>query len=104
LIRHLGDARVQSYAAEGLGSIHQQPEIAVPALIKNIGPSASGSDNSYFAVLGLAGFGKEASSSVPVLLKILREDHDENPSLRRMITNAIQLIDPEAAAKAGLNQ
>jgi hypothetical protein len=93
LVKHLNDPRVAPEAAQDLGLIHEEPAIAIPALLHNIGPSPSGFDNSYFAIKGLAGFGKEAQTAVPVLLKLLQEHRqDANPSLCSTITNALKAI------------
>jgi HEAT repeat protein len=91
------NAAVQSQAITALGQIHLRPEVCIPALIAQLsstntfvrGPSAR----------ALAGFGSEAKTVVPELLRFL-DDTDQR--MRVTATNALRLIDPGAAARAGV--
>ncbi len=100
---------VRQFATGALGSIHGGPEIVVPALIEiltetNRTAASPGIAAEYTylcgnAIYSLGKFGPEARSAVPVLLPLL---NDQTASIRRLTTNALNQIDPAAAARAGV--
>lgn len=105
LIKCLKDPEftVQSDAILGLGEIHQDPERVIPILVKLL----DAPQNPQHAVIiravaiwSLRQFGAQAKPAVPSLLKLLNDSH---ASIRSDVTNALKAIDPEAAAKAGVN-
>ncbi len=87
---------VRSQAANALGSIGKEPSIVVPALIEALHDPDGFVESIAARALGC--FGTQAAAAVPMLLKKLPS---ENPQLRYMASNALQNIDPGAAAKAG---
>lgn len=106
-------------AAETLGVLHAEPELALPALIKmieteggrlpvdgltfhpfpldyTIGRSDKGTDPLRLAAIrALCGFGREASCAVPVLVPFLK---DEDPRVQWFVAQALANIGPEARA------
>jgi HEAT repeat protein len=81
-----------------LGGIHQESEQVIPILI---GYLIDGKEQAlrYGALWSLRQFGPAAKPAVPNLLKLI---NDVNASVRSEATNALIAIDPEAAAKAGV--
>jgi len=67
--------------------------VLIQALNDPIGPIR------LFACMGLWQVGAEAKAAVPALLKAL---NDADPSVRGQAAQALQHIDPDAAAKAGV--
>jgi HEAT repeat protein len=53
------------------------------------------------AVQQLGMFGRDAKLAVPALVEFLNASHDDVNKFNA--TNALKAIDPEAAAKAGVN-
>jgi len=84
-------------AANALLSFPSEPRLIVPAFVKGL------SDTSFsvrmVAVMGLANFGTNAQEAVPPLVRMLS---DPNGNVRTIATDALRAIDPEAAAKAGV--
>ena len=85
-------------AAQLLGDMGKEPDLAVPALIVRVhgtnGLVASA------AARSLGSFPSQADIIVPVLLKAL---HDTNGIISRWgPADALKAIDPAAAAKAGI--
>jgi HEAT repeat protein len=99
IIQHIGDkdADVRKSAVLALGKIHCLPKLAVPALQASLHDSDP--YIAMFAVHGLGAFGADAKPAVPALVELLK---DQNPKVRGIATNALKAIDPEAAAKAGV--
>jgi hypothetical protein len=69
----------------------------VPALLHEIGDPASNLRG--VSILAISSFTNEAPSIVPALLSALG---DKNANVREAVTNALKRLDPEAAAKAGV--
>lgn len=119
---------VRNNAIFALGRIHAEPELVVPALINCLNdPDAL---ICAHAARALGVFGKDAQSAVPALLELWRRepvspavtsgshnDFDTSvgsswgtstlfgygmPDVRGTTKDALQSIDPEAAAKAGV--
>ncbi len=80
-----------------LGEIHSEPEIVVPALMKFLHDPRS--EFRRVTAFALAKFGTEASPAIPSMLELLK---DQDLAVRFSVTNALEAIDPEAAAKAGV--
>jgi HEAT repeat protein len=85
------DAVIATYS---LGKIHAKSEAVVPALITGLASSNYRLRLEAITVLGE--FGTDAKSAIPNLLPLL---NDPDPFLGSQVTNAIQRIDPENAAK-----
>jgi hypothetical protein len=83
-------------ATRCLAHIHMRPEMAVPGLVQNLGQSGVPERETIGA---LVAFGAQAKPAVPKLLGLLE---DKNPITRSSAVQALKLIDPEAAAKAGV--
>ena len=84
-----------SFAA--LGEIHVFPEKIVPFLIPYLTNSEGSFRNS--AIWNLRQYGSNARPAIPALLERL---HDEESYIRTNAARALKVIDPEAAAKAGI--
>ena len=90
------DPAVRGPAAEALGDIHGQPELVIPLLISCLDDD----DLNDEAAGALGKFGELAKAAVPQLIPMLKlPDKDANEAAR----TALKKIDPEAAAKAGVN-
>lgn len=91
------NGNIQSLSLWALGWLHQKPEACIPALLPFLA-----SKQDYLregAINSLHRFGKDAKPAVPALLRCLT---DETYAVRTLTTNALDDIDPEAAAKAGI--
>lgn len=84
-------------AANALGKIHSEPQLAVPALIKCLGNQNP--IMRWEAAGALGNFGAEAKSAVPALLKLL---NDSVPYVSRAARGSLDDIEPGAAEKAGV--
>jgi len=102
------DFRVQQIAIQVLGRLHQEPERVIPVLVEFLdkpqNPRYSLSPPLYqimreHAIWSLRDFRAQAKPAVPSLLRLLNDGH---PNTRSAVTNALLKIDPEAAAKAGV--
>lgn len=83
-------------AISSLGKIHSEPETVIPFLIPYLED-----DNLDVAAAGaLAEFGDLAKPAVPKLLPLLNAKDDDDQAAAR---EALLKIDPEAAAKAGVD-
>jgi HEAT repeat protein len=80
-----------------LGQIHARPDLTVPALTKSLHDPIDVVRG--VAATSLAAFGTDAKSAVPELIKLLA---DPSPFAREQAASALQKIDPEAAANAGV--
>ena len=89
--------QVQATAKFALGAIHAQAAIAVPALTNSL--SVRGKSSRLLALSALGKFGVEAKVAVPVLLPLL---NDPDLDMRSATSNALKMIDPEAAIEAGV--
>jgi len=88
---------VRSMAARSFGGYKTEAASIVPALIDTLDDTDSYVRQGTLWMLGM--YGGRASASVPKLLFLLK---DPDFQVRKEATNALKLIDPEAAAKAGL--
>jgi hypothetical protein len=96
------DETIRGEAATGLGEIHQQPERSVRILMDFIERYRTDRINwipTYDAIRSLAKFGTHARPAVPMLIGLLK---DSQEGVRDAATNAVRQIDPDAAAKAGV--
>src|SRR6266487_2638971 len=91
------DNRVRAAAAKALGHILSEPEVAVPALVKQL--SDADPIIRAQAALALRKFGRQAQAAVPALVKTMK---DENLNIRSVAAAALKEIDPHAAANAGV--
>ena len=91
---------VQYHAILGIGQIRQEPERVIPLLIayldKPLDPHWATLRNC--AICSLRQFGAQAKPAVPMLIRLLEDSHS---NIRSDATNALKVIDPDAAAKAG---
>jgi HEAT repeat protein len=93
------DDAVRGPAAKALIQIQPDPDLLIPPLIQYLGePEGSGRDE---AAEALAEFGPRAKAAVPILVKLL--DYRGDKDLMRAVRHALKTIDPDVAAKAGLN-
>lgn len=93
---------VQSDAILGLGEIRQEPERVIPILVKFLDEPQNPQHSIIIradAIWSLRQFGAQAKPAVLVLLRLLNDAHE---GIRSDATNALKAIDPEAAAKAGV--
>ncbi|MDB6063830.1 MAG: repeat-containing protein [Pedosphaera sp.] len=99
LARSLGDTKLHTRVSTllALRRIHAQPEIAVPAFVKCL--SDQDADVRGAAAYAIATFGSDARQAVPDLLLLLA---DSDVSVRTSANFALNIIEPEAAAKAGV--
>jgi HEAT repeats len=97
LIHRLGHTNflVRFGAACALGQIHSEPQVVVPALISRL--SDQSHDVRREAAAALSKFGLEAKTALPALTRLLA---DSDAGVSGMAKIAIDVIDPEAAAKA----
>ena len=96
------DFRVQSDAILGLGELQQDPERVVRILIEVLDKPQNSQHVAIIrgdAIWSLRQFGTQAKAAVPSLLRLL---NDEQEGIRSEATNSLRMIDPEAAAKAGV--
>ena len=92
------DPAVRGAAAKSLGDIHGQPEKTIPLLTTLIDDPQD--DVPEAAITALGNFGALSRPALPKLLPLLKmRDKDLQHALRV----ALKQIDPEAAAKAGVN-
>jgi HEAT repeat protein len=102
------DLAARDLSAIALGKTGAEPERVVPALIAALDDPVMWIRAN--AARDLGNFGTNASSAVPALLGLYREDKDRGPrTIRsnepdtiRIVGAALKQIDPEAAAKAGI--
>jgi len=94
------DDLMRAKAAIALGLLGHEPEIVVPALIENLQDTNTSLRVLASAAKSLCRFQGAAQSAVPLLLKAL--EHPDK-RVREAATNALQQIDSEAAAKAGVH-
>jgi hypothetical protein len=92
------NAGAREIAVRALGEIHSQSQLVVPVLIAALHDPAS--EVQRQASLALGRYGEKAKAAVPALLEILK--HDRNRVDKLTATNALRQIDPESAAKAGV--
>src|SRR5207245_5475280 len=99
LIARLGDPDrgVQHTAVQTLGRLHAEPELAVPALMKDF-PGDDPALRSWI-LMAVGEFETNASAAVPMLLEALS---DNDQKVRNKAAWALKHIDPAAAAKAGV--
>jgi len=102
--RYLRDTsdEVGLYAAQSLGWIQPEPAMVLPAYVENLERGNGKRWLTYdetFLVLGK--LGQKARTAVPVLLRILNDPND--PTYHQAAARALKKIDPEAAAKAGID-
>ena len=90
---------VRASAISAFLSIHEEPEIVVPALVNRLNDPLEIPRNRTKAAGALSTFGTQARQAIPSLLTCLT---NSDLRLRIQATNALKKIDPEAAAKAGI--
>ncbi|MGO8925638.1 MAG: HEAT repeat domain-containing protein [Limisphaerales bacterium] len=96
------DFTVRSDAIFGLGELHQDPDRVIPILVEFLDKPQNPQQSVALrdrALGSLRQFGPQAKSAIPSLLRLLNDEHE---ILRWEATNALRVIDPEAAAKAGV--
>jgi HEAT repeat protein len=98
LLQKLPDTNgeVRSQIITTLGEIHAQPDQVVPVLINYL--NDSNKKVRAYSALALSYYGTDAKPAVPALFDLLNDK-----DTRFSATFALKRIDPEAAAKAGLN-
>lgn len=101
MIAHLDDPEftVQDEAVMALGTIHEEPDQVVPIIMHFLEKNHGNAILCQEAIDALGKFGAKATPAVPMLVGLLDNEHAET---RSWATNALKLIDPEAAAKAGV--
>ena len=82
----------------GLAYIRSAPDLVMPALANALNDPVT--KVRIFACVALSQRADEAKPAVPALVKAL---NDSDFGVRGMAANALRTIDPEAAAKAGVN-
>jgi hypothetical protein len=84
-------------AIQSLGKIHANPDLVIPLLI----PCLTNNDLNEDAAIALANYGPVAKAVFPNLLPLLKAG---DPHTRKAARFALKRIDPEAAAKAGVDK
>ena len=96
---------LRARAARGIGNFHAEAKSAVPALIKAMKATSKAAEQGgeEFARIhfleALGDIGPSAKAAVPVVLHSLK---DAEPRIRKKAAESLQMIDPEAAKKAGI--
>lgn len=88
---------VRANAAWALGQIHPEAGVAVPVLIQFLHDSDPGVR--VHAASAFWSFGADAKQAVPALVELL---NDQDKGVRHMAIGVLRHLDPEAAAKAGV--
>jgi len=98
LVRCLSDSNnlVCFRATRCLAHIHMKPELVVPALVQSLGQARVPERETIAAMIA---FGVQAKPAVPNLLRLLE---DKNSMIWPYAAHALKQIDPQAAAKAGV--
>jgi hypothetical protein len=101
LLKCLNDPEfaVRDDAVMSMGAIHEQPELSIPATTNFLANNRHDSILARDAIDSLRAFGGPAKPTVPASLPFL---NDKDPEIRNAAARALQEIDPEAAAKAGV--
>lgn len=101
LIKHLNDPSpyVRSVSADALANIPPRSVQEVPALIQILNGPPKESDVLFLAIERLAQFQSQAKGAVPGILPYL---HDPDIATRDCAAKALKQIDPDAAAKSGI--
>jgi HEAT repeat protein len=90
---------VRALSINALSRIHADPEIVVPALIKCLSDIDNDAEVDDEAAVALGSFGAAAKPAIPALIELLQHP---GPDLHYWAGIALSQIDPEAAAKAGV--
>jgi HEAT repeat protein len=93
------DSSIQSHSLEGLGDLHQRPELCIPAIIPFL--ESSNIMLRYKSAMALEMFGESAKQAGPALARHLT---DPNDGIREVARFALPLVDPERASKLGLHR
>jgi HEAT repeat protein len=99
-LRHT-NREIQGHAIEALGRIHLQPDICLPPLIQFWRESSSNGAPNGALLEAIGHFGPSARAFVPVS-NLISALNDSNEFVRTRATNAFREIDPDAAARAGV--
>lgn len=91
------DKTARLHAVMVLEQIQAKPPVVVPAMVKSLSDTAMPVRCAAARCLG--DFGMEARQAVPALVLLLG---DPDVFVRVAATNALKLIDPQAAAEAGV--
>jgi HEAT repeat protein len=100
LLQHLNDPHMNGEVIIALGNLRGAPELVVPALAQALG-QPNRMIPVQLTVMALGKYGGQAKAAVPALLPLLQ---DPNRYVRTYTFNALEKIDPEAAAKARAEQ
>lgn len=88
---------IQAHALIALGEIHSRPEVSVPAIVPFLTSSDVGlRQKAVFALTQFRGAAK------PAWAELTQRLGDADPWTRRDAANALQTIDPAAAAREGV--
>lgn len=86
-------------ATVNMGRIHMEPALVVPVLVSNLTATNISMRYHGTTIIALGKFGEHAKPAIPSIVAFLNDENEDN---RSAATNALRLIDPEAAAKAGV--
>jgi hypothetical protein len=95
------DTDIASAAADALGRLKLQPDVAIPALIKGLGRTVhtkghyGASDVRYSAVHALGKFGTNADAAVPPLLILAKEREEDSIHCQIMLALGCVSAQPE---------
>ncbi len=95
----LDDDTLCGPAAAALVKLHADPEVVIPILINSLLDRNGHGRPDLVEALG--GFGPKAAVAVPELVKLLQDRSSKEIMLA--VPKALKQIDPQAAAKAGIN-
>jgi len=82
----------QFMATLGLGQIHGEPEVAVPALVAKLSVS---NKNLSMTIWALGQFGKDAKPAIPILRQFLGDTNPPAAYVQEALTNALKEIEME---------
>jgi hypothetical protein len=101
LLHYLEKGNYPEQAVWALTQVHADPQMVLKVLLEML-------HNADFlhrlsGVMGLQAMGKEAQAAIPDLLQML-DEQDLRQDLRQEVIAALKVIDPAAAAKAGVSE
>jgi hypothetical protein len=92
------DFTIRCDSVTAMGTIHEQPELVVPLIMKFLEANRAYVVLRWQAIEALGAFKEQAKPAVPMLLGYL---NDPDPQIHSQATNALKQIDPTVIAHEG---